>query len=135
MRKQSPPPEAPKGFNLKVTYRDEITGAVTHTDPYTLRVVGETGSSEKARYFERPKGSGNLWDSKGEACGRWVYDEKIEKGRKVKVGRYDAEAPHIAWVPPLTEDQKIAQENAALKAELAAMKAEKEKSSEVKAKK
>jgi len=119
--------QKPKGFDTTVTHRDPKTGRITHTTPYILRVCGEPGSSEKARYWERPAGSGNLFDKHNNPIGRWVYEEKNVKGKMVKIGKYDPNAKHVEWVPPQTEDQKIASENAALKAELAALKAEKEK--------
>lgn len=117
----------PKGFDLIVTHRDPKTGQVIKSTPYILRVCGEQGSDQKARYWERPKGSGNLFDKHNNPVGRWIYEDKIVKGKKVKVGKYDEKAEHIKWVPPLTEDQKIAQKNAALEAEVASLRAEKEK--------
>lgn len=118
----------PKKFDITVTHRDPKTGLVVKKTPYILRVCGEQGSDQKARYWERPAGSGNLFDKSDNPVGRWIYEEKVVKGKKVRVGKYDEKAEHIQWVPPMTEDQKIARENAALKAELAALKAEKEKS-------
>jgi len=109
-----------EGFDLIVTHRDVKTGLVTHSNPYILRVCGEQGNSVKARYWERPKGSGNLFDKKGQPVGRW--DASKPEGERFIKG-----AKHIEWVAPLTEDQKIAQENAALKAELAQLKAEQAK--------
>lgn len=119
--------EPVKGFDLRVTHRDETTGLVVREDPYVLRVIGnaeDPKDESRQRLWERPAGSGNLWDKSNNAIGRWISEEKIIKGKKCKVGHYDPDAPHIAWAPPLTEDQKIAQENAALKAEIAALKAE-----------
>jgi len=127
--------EAPKkGFSLKVTHRDEQTGLVTHKDPYILRIIGEKDSNEKQRLWERPAGSGNLWDKQNNPVGRWVYEEKTVKGKKVKVGSHDPDAAHIAYVAPLTGDQKLRQEMsqdkvklAELERELASIKAEKDK--------
>jgi hypothetical protein len=62
--------EAPKGFNLQVTYRDEQTGLITKHDPYILRVVGDGGN--RTQLFERPKGSGNCFDKQNNPIGRWV---------------------------------------------------------------
>lgn len=118
-----------KGFDLTVTHRDEKTGLITHTTPYVLRVCGEQGSDQKARYWERPKGSGNLFDKHNNPIGRWITEEKVIKGKRVNAGKYDPDAAHIEWHPPMTVDQIIAQENAALKAELASLKAETEKKS------
>lgn len=112
--------EQVKGFNIKVTHRDPVTGEVTKSDPYTLRQpLGQSGA--RASYFERPPGSGNLFDPKGNPAGRW--DASKPEGK-----RHMPDAEHVAYVLPPTEDQKIAQENAALKAELAAIKAQQEKS-------
>ena len=122
-------------FDLRVTHRHPRTGEVIKHDPYILRVVGEIGSADRTQLWERPAGSGNLYDFEMNPVGRWIYEEKTVKGKKVKVGHYDAEAAHIEWIPPETEDQKIAKENAALKAELAALKAEKEKTAQPQTKK
>jgi hypothetical protein len=59
--------------------------------------------------------------------GRWEYEEKTIKGKTVKVGKLVEGAEHIAWTPPETQDQKISRENATLKAEIAALKAEQAK--------
>lgn len=127
-------PQEKPGFNLLVTYRDEKTGLVVKSDPYTLRVTGESGSSERQRLWERPKNSGNLFDKKGNPCGRWEYEEKTVKGKTIKTGKYNPDAEHIAFVPPPTKDQLLAQQLtekdvkiAELEREMAAIKAEKEK--------
>lgn len=124
----------PSGFNLQVTYRDDKTGQVTHTDPYTLRVSGEQGSNERVRLWERPKGSGNLFDKKGNPAGRWVYEKVSEKGKTFMKGKHDPTAEHIEFTPPLTQDQLLAKELtdskvkiAELEREMASIKAEREK--------
>jgi hypothetical protein len=122
--------EQPKQkFDLLVTKRHPRTGEIISHSPYILRVCGEIGSSEKSRYWERPAGSGNLFDRDNNPIGRWEYEEKTVKGKKIRDGKFVEGAAHIVWEAPLTKDQKISRENAALKAELAALKAEKEKSS------
>jgi hypothetical protein len=110
--------ERPEGFNLQVHYRDDKTGLVVETDPYILRVVGESAGG-KSSYFERPKGSGNLFNKRGEAIGRWVD------------GGFKADMPHVAFVAPLTQDQKLANslvekdsKIAELEREMAAIRAE-----------
>lgn len=125
-----------KGFDLVVTHRDEKTGQITRTEPYILRVIGEVGSNEKSRLWERPAGSGNLFDKKGNPVGRWVYEEKSVKGKKVRTGKFVPDVEHVEFVPPQTEDQKLRYEMtenkakiAELERELAAIKAEKEKKS------
>jgi hypothetical protein len=114
-------------FDLMVTHRHPKTGQIIKHDPYILRVCGEIGSSEKSQYWERPAGSGNLYDAQMNPVGRWEYEDKVIKGKAVKVGKLVEGAAHIAWAPPETQDQKISRENAALKAEIAALKAEQAK--------
>lgn len=112
-----------EGFSLLVTHRHPKTGLVTKKDPYILRVVREGGN--KVRYFERPAGSGNLWNKKGEPIGRW--DASKPEGDRFLKG-----AEHVQWTPPETEDQKLARSVAEkdariqeLEKELAAIEAEK----------
>ena len=116
--------ESKKEFNLVVTHRDEKTGAIILRDPYTLRVI-QASDGGKTRLWERPKNSGNLFNKAGEPVGRWMMDEKSKRGKFV------AGAAHIEFKAPETEDQKLARsliekdhELAALKAELAAIQAE-----------
>jgi hypothetical protein len=117
-----------KGFDMRVTHRDPRTGQITRRDPYIMRTVKKDGGGS-AQYFERPSGSGNLFDGQGNPCGRW--DATKKEGE-----RYDAKASHIAWERPKTEDEKLANaliaadaKNKALEAELAAVKAESAKKS------
>lgn len=86
-----------QGFNLRVTYRDEKSGVVVDKDPYILRVA------DRARYWERPVGSGNLFDKKGNPVGRW--DVNKPEGKRFLKGE-----PHVAFEKPLTQDQKLARE-------------------------
>lgn len=111
-------------FNTKVTYRDDKTGQIIKQDPYIMRSCKKDGGGS-AHYFERPAGSGNLYDGQGRPVGRW--DVSKPEGE-----RFIADAKHIAWERPKTEDEKLASrliaadaKNKALEAELAAMKAEK----------
>lgn len=83
-----------QGFDFVVTHRDRKTGAITHKNPYIMRVIAAADGG-KTRIFERPVGSGNMWNSKGEAIGRWV-NGKFEKGMA-----------HVEFVMPETEDQKL----------------------------
>lgn len=117
----------PKGFDLKVTYRDEKTGLVTHKSPYILRVVGEANGGKK-RYWERPAGSGNIFNKHNEPVGRWLVDEKTGRGKFVEG------VEHIPWAAPETEDQKLARsvaekdsKIAVLEKELASLRKESEK--------
>lgn len=125
--------EKPK-FDLVVTHRDPKSGLVTKTTPYILRVCGETGSSEKTQMWERPAGSGNLFDKEMNPVGRWVYEEQKVKGKMVRVGHHEPEAEHIVFVPPMTADEKLRHEMAETQVklaeaqkELASIKAEREK--------
>lgn len=113
----------PEGFDLRVDFRHPKTGLVVKRNPYVLRTVKEGGGS--VSYFERPVGSGNIWDAKGNAIGRW--DKTKPEGERFLKGE-----KHIEWTPPETADQKLARESAAnsarikeLEMELAAIKAEK----------
>ena len=117
--------EKEKGFDFVVTKRDHRTGLITSHDPYILRVIGD--GNGKTRVMERPAGSGNLWNKKGEPIGRW--DGKKPEGERFLKGE-----AHTAWTPPETKDQKLAREVvskdtkiAELERELAAIKAEREK--------
>ena len=117
--------EKPKGFDLKVTYRDNVTGLITHTEPYILRVIAAADGG-KTSVFERPKSSGNLWNKKNEPVGRWAS------------GKWDKNAEHIAFERPLTQDQVLAKslgdkdvQIAELQKELDAVKAEQMKKASV----
>jgi len=114
-----------QGFDTRVTFRDQKTGQITKQDPYIQRVCGE--GTNRSVFFERPAGSGNLWSVAGKPVGRW--DATKPEGE-----RFISNAEHVAWERPQTEDEKLAsrliakdQENAILKAEVAALKAEKAK--------
>lgn len=111
----------PTSFDLQVTHREEKTGLVTQSNPYTLRVIASADGG-KMRIYERPVGSGNLWNKKMEPIGRWVK------------GKWEKDAKHVAFSAPETSDQKLARElvakDAALSAalmELEAIKAEQAK--------
>lgn len=113
---------------FKVTHRDEKSGLVSHSTPYVLRI---SGSGEgRSRLLEKPKGSGNIFDMKGNAKGRWIVDPKTGKGK------HDPNAAHVAYIPPETEDQKLARSLvekdsriAQLEKELASIAKEKENKS------
>lgn len=118
--------EKPQGFDLRVTYRDEKTGLVTHTDPYILRVIAAPDGG-RTRLFERPSGSGNLWNKRGEPVGRWIVDPKT------KQGTFKEGEPHVAWQRPETDDERLVRsvierdaKIAELERELAAIQGEKQ---------
>ena len=101
----------PKGFDLTVTHRDPQTGQIIKEDPYVLRVVGVEGGG-KMSIFERPKGSGNCYDKQNNPIGRWVGD------------KLDKDAAHVAYVAPLTGDQRVRHEMNQDKAKIAELKSE-----------
>lgn len=114
-------------FDFQVTHRDTKTGQIVKQNAYTQKVV-KTEDGGKTSVMERPVGSGNLWNKKNEAVGRWVF-----KNEKDKQGFWDKDAKHVEFVVPDTQDQKLQKSliekdiklQAALK-ELEAIKAEKE---------
>lgn len=113
-----------KTFDLQVTYRDDVTGLVTYSNPYTMRAI-KAQDGGTMRIFERPVGSGNIWNKKGEPAGRWEVDAASKKGM------YVPGAEHVAFVAPETKDQKLARsltekdvQIAALQKELAMIKAD-----------
>lgn len=113
-----------KAWPPKVTYRNRKTGQVERQEPYIMRTVGSKDNRNRVNYLEFPAGSGNLWDAKWNAIGRW--DASKPEGQ-----RFLKDAPHVAWVPPETGDQKLAREMAQdrmriaeLEKELASIKAE-----------
>lgn len=120
--------EPEQGFSRVVTYRNIKTGLVEKADPYIMRVIA-ADSGGKAKVWERPAGSGNLFDSHGTPIGRW--DKTKPEGE-----RFLKDEKHIEWKAPETEDQKLARsvlekdvKIQELERELAAIKAEKEKKS------
>jgi len=111
------------GFSLIVHHRDPKSGLVTRETPYTLRVLAAPGGG-KTQVWERPAGSGNLFDKNNKPVGRW--DAARKEGE-----RYLKDEAHVTWIPPETQDQKLArtvveseQKIKALEQELAAIKAE-----------
>jgi len=93
--------EVETGFDLLVTHRDERTGLITHSNPYIMRAVKAPDGGTR-RLWERPSGSGNLFDKKNNPIGRWVVDAKT------KVGSFVENAAHVAFAAPETKDQKLA---------------------------
>lgn len=89
---------AAQGFDILVTHRDPQTGLVTRQNPYNLIVTGEG----RQRLWERPKNSGNVFDRKGQPCGRFVRDEKGK-------GVHKPHEEHVFVAPELSSTEKAAQ--------------------------
>lgn len=108
------PEEGQQGFDLVVHKRHPKTGKTVSVNPYRLYSIQGT------QYFERPKGSGNLF-----------YKDGSEAGRMIE-GKVDSKAEHIEWKVEPTQDELTAQSLAAkdqeidrLKREVEAIKREK----------
>lgn len=100
-------PQSLGGFNPRIVHeRDPDTGRVVNINPYKLIV------SKGERFFEWPKGSGNLWYENREPAGR------MEQGLIIKG------AEHKAWTPPETADQKLAREMASKDQQIEALQRE-----------
>lgn len=93
--------EKPRGFDLVVHHRDNKTGLVTKEDSYILRTIAMGTTGDKSRVWERPKGSGNLWDRDNNPIGRW--DKTKPEGERFLKGE-----AHVKWEAPETNDQKLA---------------------------
>lgn len=107
--KESPERDPTSPLDLRTHIRNADTGGLMRIQHYTLRC------REGVRYFEVPKGSGNLFYESSEPAGRW-------ENKKI-----NAEAEHIAYSAPKTPQDLLEAErdkNAALEAELTAMRAE-----------
>ena len=107
----------PEGFDLRTHYWDRETKRLSHINPYRLHTI------DGVQYFERPKGSGNVFWKDGAPAG--VID--------LKSMQVDLEASHVEWVAPLTQEQKEQEEvravlaqNEELRRELEMIKKDKE---------
>jgi len=110
-------------FDLQ-THQFDKRGNLKSTNHYFLHIRGT------AKYFERPQFSGNLFTENDEPAGRVerLVDEKTGK----PVLSFDHNREHKIYAAPLEGAEKISHElaeakgeNAALKAELEALLAEK----------
>lgn len=101
-------------FSLRVvTHRDKKTGKIVKTNPY--RVFVDNG----VEYIEWPVGSGNLWFRGDDINGiKPSHAGRYENGKVLKG------AAHKPYERPLTEDEKLARELATQKQELEALRAE-----------
>lgn len=110
-------------FDLIVHVRDEKSGEIIEVNSYIAHLMKTEGGT--VTVFERPKGSGNCWDKFNKPAGRWLKEKKEGE-------RYQPEAEHIAFIAPLTKDQKLRAEmfateerNKQLERELALLRVEK----------
>jgi len=101
---------------LVVHRRDGITGKLVSVKHF--KMIAHKG----VRFYEYPKGSSNLW-----------YEDRTHAGRLNELGEPVRGAAHESWTAPMTQDQKIgqdnqvlSQENVRLMAELSAIKKEQE---------
>lgn len=111
---EHPAPNPHGGFDLRVKITDAKTGNLIRHQPHRIHTNGQI------RYFEFPKGSGNLWFENNEPAGRVEYDAKGIKSIL-------PDADHIEYIP---EAKNVALEERleAAEQELAALRAEKEAS-------
>jgi hypothetical protein len=115
----------PNKFDLIVDRWDAQGNRVGGRNTYRKYI--QNGSE----YYERPVNSGNLWFENNTPAGR-VICEFNDKGHIVKK-EFDFTAKHVAFIPAPTGAEKIAAQlaseqaaNAALRAELDAIKKDKE---------
>lgn len=116
-------PSDPNKFDLRTHYWD-ATGKLVKRDPYVLYV------RDGVQYYERPVGSGNLWFENNQPAGR-MSRKTHPDGKSHK--QFDHAATHIEFTEPLSGEQEMHYElelermqNAELKRELDAIKAERE---------
>lgn len=128
---QLPPQQAERKFDLRTHVRDK-KGKVT-VNTYRLHIINGV------KCFERPVGSKNLFFENDDPAGRLIeeFDPKNPK-KRVKYD-FDHNAEHVAYVPPATraelerqENENLRKKNAALEAELKAIKAANEAKDEAK---
>lgn len=112
----------PNKFDL-VTHRWNGQGQLVHKNPYRTYIM------DGRQYFERPVNSGNLWFENNQPAGR-VELTFNDKGH-VATKKFAFDAEHVAYEAPLTGADKVHYEleqarsnNAALEAELAAIKSD-----------
>lgn len=123
---ENPPPPV-SGFDKRTHIKDENTGRLIRKQIHSLHVVG-------GQYlYEYPVKSGNLFFENGDVAGRWV--RKSEKSTEFK---HEPDATHIEFAAPRTElvtPEAVFDENEMLRAEIAALKAEREKNAKTEIKK
>lgn len=128
-RNFDPEPD-PNKFDLR-THVWDGSGNLIRTNLYTKYVIDGNA------FFERPVKSGNLWYENNQPAGRMEYEQnpKGELVRKLCEGK-----AHIAYVPKLegaealySELEEATARATAAELELAAIKMEREKRTDVKA--
>lgn len=114
----------PNKFDL-VTHRWDGQGRLVGKNPYRTYII------EGRSYFERPVNSGNLWFENNQPAGRveLTFNDKGHIASK----KFEFDAAHKEYTAPLTGAERVHYEleqerskTAALEAELAAIKAERE---------
>lgn len=115
----------PNKFDL-VTHRWDSQGHLVAKNLYRKFIVGDRS------YYERPVNSGNLWYENNQPAGRVEY-ELNEKGHIAGPKTFNHDAPHKNYTAPLLgaekmhfELEKERERSAALEAELASIKKERE---------
>lgn len=114
-------PEKPHGqndeplFDNRVSVFNEKTGKLIKYQPYACHVWGKDDS--KTTLYERLPGTGNMFNDKGDAIGRW---ESKGDGSWNKVSNEHTASKSL----PINRKEAIEAELEATKAELAALKAE-----------
>lgn len=118
----------PNEFDLR-THHFDGRGRLKGKNPYRAHI------QNGIVYYERPVGSGNLFYENNEPAGRVEFLEaKDVRGKIIKKKSFDHEAAHKDYTAPLQGAEKMhfelantKAENAAILAELEAIKAENEK--------
>lgn len=99
-------------FDNRVHIRDESTGRLVKVQPYAYHAF------DQMKLWERPIGSGNMFDANGKEIGNW---------KQTKGGRWEKHADtHIAakLFHEIKAPEDLAKRNAQLEQELEALKAE-----------
>lgn len=114
-----PKPEGQNGeplFDNRVQIYNEKTGKMVRYQPYAYHVFGE----DKVELFERPVGSGNMFDKMGRNIGSWKKDED-GNWKKCSDAHLD-----VKLDLPVTKEDALMAKNETLEAELKSIRAEKE---------
>lgn len=108
-------------FDSRVKIVNEKTGKILAYQPYVMHTFGEAN----VVIYERPPGSGNMFNAQGESIGR--YEFKKDSGGTWSKFSDD----HIATKPhPIDEKEALRERLETTEAELAALKAERDDKSQ-----